>query len=90
LKPFTYTKDKKKNICAMATTPPMKKPTAIELWNLRIIMVPPMLSASNMKADHTEVNPSAIDRVPMTAQDIKARRPVMARIEYLKGEHKTV
>jgi hypothetical protein len=43
-----------------------------------------------MKADHTEVNPSAIDRVPMTAQDIKARRPVMARIEYLKGEHKTV
>lgn len=68
----------------MATTPPMKNPTAMELWNLRIIMVPPILSASNMKADHAEVNPSASDRVPMTAQDIRASIPVIPRMEYLQ------
>jgi hypothetical protein len=56
----------------------------MELWNFRIIIVPPMLSASNMKADHTEVKPSERDRVPTTAHDMNARMPVMARIEYLK------
>lgn len=79
----TYTKDRKKNICDIATTPPMKKPTAIELWNLRIIIVPPILNAKSIRADQTDVKPSARDRVPMTAHAINARTPVKPRIEYL-------
>ena len=76
--------DKKKKSCDIATTPPIKKPTAIELWNLRMIIVPPMLSANSMKADHMDMKPSASDRVPMTANDINARMPVIVKIEYLQ------
>lgn len=72
----------------MATTPPMKKPTAMLLWNFRMIMVPPMLNASNIKADHTLVNPSENDLVPITAQDMRAKIPVMPRMEYLEGSTK--
>ena len=79
----TYINDKKKNICDIATTPPIKNPTAIELWNLRIIIVPPMLRASNIRADQTDVKPSDHVRIPTTAHDIKARIPVIPRIEYL-------
>ena len=68
----------------MATTPPIKKPTAILLWNFRMIIVPPMLNARSINADHTLVKPSAKDRVPMTAQDMRARMPVTPRIEYLQ------
>lgn len=67
----------------MATTPPMKKPTAMELWNLRIIIVPPMLSPINMRADHIDMNPSVSDRVPVTAKDINIRIPDKVKIEYL-------
>ena len=68
----------------MATTPPMKKPTAILLWNFRMIMVPPMLKAANKNADQILAKPSEKDRVPMTAQDRRARIPVSPKIEYLK------
>ena len=61
----------------------MKNPTAMELWNFLIIIVPPILSASSIKADHTEVKPSESDLVPTTAQDMSARIPVIPRMEYL-------
>ena len=61
----------------------MKKPTAMELWNFRIIMVPPMDSINSIRALHMEAKPSAIDRVPMTKMDISMRDPVRPRIEYL-------
>jgi hypothetical protein len=48
-----------------------------------MIIVPPMLNASNIKADHTLANPSANDLVPITAQDISAKIPVTPRMEYL-------
>ena len=67
----------------MATTPPMKNPTAIELWNLRIIIVPPMQRAINIHADHIDEKPSARDRVPITGNDINVRIPVTVRMEYL-------
>jgi hypothetical protein len=83
----TYRSVKKKNICDMATTPPMKNPTAMELWNFLMIIVPPMLNASSINADHIEVKVSLIPRVDMTAQDMRARTPVNPRIEYLEGEN---
>jgi hypothetical protein len=74
----------------MATTPPMKKPTAIELWNFLMIMVPPILNASNINADHIEVKASLNPRVDMTAHDISARTPVKLKIEYLEDGGGTV
>ena len=79
----THIIDKKKNSCAMATTPPMKKPTAIELWNFRIIIVPPILNANNINADHVDMKPSDRFLVPITANDINVNIPVIERIEYL-------
>ena len=67
----TYTNIKKKNICDIATTPPMKNPTAIELWNFLIIIVPPILNANSINADHIEVNASLRPLVDMTAHDIR-------------------
>jgi hypothetical protein len=72
-----------KNICEIETTPPMKNPTAIELWNLRMIMVPPMLRRQSIAADQKLANPSENGRVPMTAKDINMRRTVSPKIEYL-------
>jgi hypothetical protein len=80
----TYINIKKKNICDIATTPPIKKPTAMELWNFLMIMVPPILRASNINADHIDVNASLNPRVDMTAHDMSARIPVKLRMEYLK------
>jgi hypothetical protein len=48
-----------------------------------MIIVPPILSARSIEADHMDINPSEMDLVPMTANDIKARIPVKDRIEYL-------
>ena len=67
----------------MATTPPMKNPTAIELWNFLIIIVPPILNANSINADHIEVNASLRPLVDMTAHDINAKIPVKPKIEYL-------
>mmetsp|Transcript_22760 Transcript_22760/g.42303 ORF Transcript_22760/g.42303 Transcript_22760/m.42303 type:complete len:114 (-) Transcript_22760:260-601(-) len=66
----------------MATTPPMKNPTAMELWNFLMIMVPPILNAKSIKADHIDVKVSLMPRVDMTAQDMSARTPVSPRMEY--------
>jgi hypothetical protein len=67
----------------MATTPPIKKPTAIELWNFLIIIVPPIDKANSINADHIDVNVSDIPRVDITAHDINANTPVKLKIEYL-------
>jgi hypothetical protein len=81
--------DRKKNIWDMATTPPIKKPTAILLWNFRIIIVPPMLKVNNKRADHTLAKPSAKDRVDMTAHDKSAKIAVRPKIEYLNDKEKS-
>lgn len=69
----------------MATMAPIKNPTAIELWNLRMIIVPPILSIISMSADHIDANPSARVLVPETNIDMSIRLPVTPRIEYLQN-----
>ena len=71
----------------MATTPPMKNPTAIELWNFLMIIVPPMLNVKSMIADQRDVNDSLKPRLDMTMQDIRESNPVNPKIEYLWIEH---
>ena len=78
-----YNKNNTKNICDMDTTPPMKKPTAMELWNFRIIIVPPMLRMHNIPSDQKLANPSENGRVPMTAKDNTINNTVSPRMEYL-------
>jgi hypothetical protein len=63
----------------------MKNPTAIELWNFLIIIVPPILKVSNINADHIDVNDSLKPRVDITAHDINASTPVNPKIEYLSS-----
>jgi hypothetical protein len=79
----TYMRNSTKNICDIETTPPMKNPTAMELWNLRMIMVPPMLRRQSIAADQKLANPSENGRVPITAKDMSMRRTVSPKIEYL-------
>ena len=62
----------------------MKKPTAMELWNFRIIIVPPILNANNINADQIDMKPSDRALVPITANDINVNIPVIERIEYLR------
>ena len=64
----------------------MKNPTAIELWNFLIIIVPPIDSINSISALHMEAKPSAIDRVPITKMDMSMREPVIPRMEYLAME----
>lgn len=66
----------------------MKNPTAIELWNFLMIMVPPILRATNMTADQKEAKTSENDLAPAMAQHINARIPVIARMEYLQQGRK--
>jgi hypothetical protein len=70
----------------MATTPPIKKPTAMELWNFLIIIVPPMLNTSNITADQMAAKPSAKFRVDMTIKLNRVRMIVTAKMEYLVNE----
>jgi hypothetical protein len=72
-----------KNNCDMATTDPMKNPTAMELWNFRIIIVPPMLNTRSINADQIDANPSARVRVDITTKLSNVRIAVTAKIEYL-------
>jgi hypothetical protein len=73
----------------MATTHPMKKPTAREEWNFLIIIVPPTLRAHNMRADQAAAKPSGKAREPKTITPRIDNRSVIDRMEYLK-ETKTV
>lgn len=68
----------------MATTHPMKKPTANDEWNFRIIMVPPTLKAQSIKPDHTAAKPSGNDRDPNTTTPKIVRTRVIAKMEYLR------
>ena len=52
-----------------------------------MIMVPTMLSNSNISADHVEAKPSARDRVPETKMDMSINVPVRPSIEYLRKEN---
>ena len=69
----------------MATTLPMKNPTAKLLWNLRIIMVPPMLRNRSIMADHSAAKPSDMLRVDITTSDMSIKMPVKLKMEYLKN-----
>mmetsp|Transcript_11913 Transcript_11913/g.28233 ORF Transcript_11913/g.28233 Transcript_11913/m.28233 type:complete len:169 (+) Transcript_11913:421-927(+) len=60
----------------------MKNPTAIELWNFLMIMVPPILNVKSITADQIDVKDSLKPRVDITAQDIRASIPVNPKIEY--------
>jgi hypothetical protein len=62
----------------------MKKPTAMELWNLRIIIVPPMQSPTSITPDQNAANPSANKRDPRTRKLTKESINDKTRIEYLQ------
>ena len=68
----------------MATTLPMKKPTAMELWNLHIIIVPPTQSPISITPDQNAVKPSANKQDPRTRKVIKESINDKTRIEYLQ------
>lgn len=80
---MTYTRKSMKKSCDIATTPPMKNPTAMELWNFLMIIVPPMLRTNSIRADQIAAKPSANVRVVMITKLISIRIPVTAKIEYL-------
>jgi hypothetical protein len=63
----------------------MKNPTAMELWNFLMIIVPPILRAISMMALQILMNPSEIERVPVTANDMIVNTPVTLRILYLNN-----
>lgn len=67
----------------MHTTDPMKNPTAKLLWNLRIIMVPPIDRIMRMIADHTEAKPSDMILVEVTTRLINIKIPDTVKIAYL-------
>ena len=60
----------------------------MELWNLRIIMVPPMLRNTSNSALQKLAKLSEIGRRPITAKDISINAAVKDRIEYL-NHHRT-
>ena len=55
----------------------------MELWNFLMIIVPPILRAISMMALQILMNPSEIERVPVTAKDMIVNMPVTLRILYL-------
>jgi hypothetical protein len=55
----------------------------MELWNFLMIIVPPILRAISMMALQILMNPSEIERVPVTAKDMIVNTPVTVRILYL-------
>mmetsp|Transcript_20877 Transcript_20877/g.21200 ORF Transcript_20877/g.21200 Transcript_20877/m.21200 type:complete len:98 (+) Transcript_20877:305-598(+) len=61
---------------------PMNRPTAIELWNFLIIIVPPTDKATRSSDDVIQANPSAGERVDTTHNDIKVKSREIARMEY--------
>jgi hypothetical protein len=63
----------------------MKNPTAMELWNFLMIIVPPILRAISMMALQILMNPSEIERVPVTANDMIVNTPVTLRMLYLNN-----
>lgn len=67
----------------LATIPPIKNPTAKELWNLRMIIVPPILRTQSNKALQTEAKHSAKGRRPWIVSEAIANAAVSAKIEYL-------
>lgn len=56
----------------------------MELWNFRMIIVPPMLNTHSIAADQKLAKPSENGRVPMTAKDISINMTVRPKMEYLK------
>jgi len=64
--------------------PPMKNPTAKELWNFLIIMVPPMLRQHRSKALQRLAKHSAGGRLPIIVSDVIVRIPVSPSMEYLQ------
>ena len=61
----------------------MKNPTAIELWNLRMIMVPPIHSPITIRPDQKAANPSDSGLELRTKKLIMDRINDKTRIEYL-------
>lgn len=84
----TYSKKRRKNSCDMQTTLPIKNPTAKLLWNLRIIMVPPMDRTINMAADQKEAKPSDMFRVEVTTRLMSIIIPDRAKIAYLTKKNR--
>ena len=57
----------------------------MELWNFLMIIVPPILRAISMMALQILMNPSEMERVPVTAKDMIVNTPVTLRILYLNN-----
>ena len=50
----------------------MKNPTATEVWNLRMMIVPPMHSESKMTDDQSDMKASVPPREDMEKMEIKS------------------
>lgn len=80
---FTHTRNSRRKSWDMATTLPMKNPTAKLLWNLRIIMVPPILRNISMIPDHIAAKPSEMLLVDVTHKLMTNNNPDKTKMEYL-------
>ena len=81
----THMRNIRKKSWLVATTAPMKKPTAMLVWNLRITMVPPMHSPTTMTVDQRAEKDSDVDRVDTVQNVMTEMRSDRARMEYLVG-----
>ena len=61
----------------------MKNPTATEVWNLRMIMVPPMQSERRTSEDQREMKASVPPRLDMAKIAMRSWIIDMPRIKYL-------
>ena len=61
----------------------MKNPTATEVWNLRIIMVPPMQRERRTREDQSEMKASVPPREDMAKIEMRSWSIEMPRMKYL-------
>jgi hypothetical protein len=61
----------------------MKNPTATDVWNLRIIIVPPIQRNSKTSEDHMEIKASVPPRDDMAKIEMRSWIIDMPRMKYL-------
>eukprot|EP00984_Skeletonema_dohrnii_P017698 scaffold8131_cov215-Skeletonema_dohrnii-CCMP3373.AAC.4 len=61
----------------------MKKPTATDVWNLRMMMVPPMQRERRTREDQREMKASVPPREDMAKIEMRSWSIDMPRMKYL-------
>mmetsp|Transcript_26391 Transcript_26391/g.76160 ORF Transcript_26391/g.76160 Transcript_26391/m.76160 type:complete len:110 (+) Transcript_26391:679-1008(+) len=75
-------RNSKKKSWLVATTLPMKKPTAMLVWNRLMTMVPPMHNPTTIMVDQRAEKDSALDRVDTVQNVVREMMRERARMEY--------